>query len=62
MASAIEKPLDRSSEGKTIGSEHVGTAKHVHTIENLPDPDAGLSQEERAAHVRLPFPILVPLS
>jgi hypothetical protein len=52
MASAVERPIDRSSEEeKTIGEEHVETAKHVHTIENLPDPDAGLSEEERAAHV-----------
>lgn len=52
MASAAERPIDRSSEEeKTIGEKHVETAKHVHTIENLPDPDAGLSEEERAAHV-----------
>jgi len=52
MASGVERPIDRSSEEeKTIGEEHVETAKHVHTIENLPDPDAGLSEEERAAHV-----------
>ncbi|CAN9395707.1 unnamed protein product [Alternaria alternata] len=51
MASAAERPIDRSSEEeKTIGEKHVETAKHVHTIENLPDPDAGLSEEERAAH------------
>jgi hypothetical protein len=56
MASAMEKPLVRSSEEKTVGSEYVEAAKHVHTIENLPDPDAGLSEEERAAHVRLSPP------
>jgi len=51
MASGVERPIDRSSEEeKTIGEEHVETAKHVHTIENLPDPDAGLSEEERASH------------
>ncbi|CAN9370606.1 unnamed protein product [Alternaria alternata] len=51
MASAAERPIDRSSEEeKTIGEKHVETAKHVHTIENLPDPDASLSEEERAAH------------
>ncbi|CAN9261259.1 unnamed protein product [Alternaria alternata] len=51
MASAVERPIDRSSEEeKTIGEKHVETAKHVHTIENLPDPDASLSEEERAAH------------
>lgn len=52
MASAIERPMGTSSEEeKTIGEEHLEVAKHVHTIENLPDPDAGLSEEERAAHV-----------
>lgn len=52
MASAMERPhADMSSEEKVIGDEKVETAKHVHTIENLPDPDAGLSEEERAAHV-----------
>jgi uncharacterized protein YidB (DUF937 family) len=57
MASAMERPIDRSSEEeKTIGDEHVETAKHVHTIENLPDPDAGLSEEERAAHVSYSLP------
>lgn len=34
--------------------------KAVHNIENLPDPDAGLSAEERAVHVStyssLPLP------
>ena len=59
MASAIEKPLDRSSEEKTIGDKHFETAKHVHTIENLPDPDAGLSEEERLDHVRS-TPLLPP--
>lgn len=54
MASAMEHPIDRSSEEeKTIGEKHVETANHIHTIENLPDPDASLSEEERAAHVRV---------
>jgi hypothetical protein len=56
MASANEKP-NRSSEEKTIGDAHLETTKHVHTIENLPDPDAGLSEEERAAHVCRSAPI-----
>ncbi|KNG49198.1 pantothenate transporter liz1 [Stemphylium lycopersici] len=51
MASAMEHPIDRSSEEeKTIGEKHAETANHIRTIENLPDPDAGLSEEERAAH------------
>ncbi|CAA9964615.1 Pantothenate transporter liz1 [Pyrenophora teres f. maculata] len=50
MASAMEpSPVDKASEEKTIGNEKFET-KHMHTIENLPDPDAGLSEEERAAH------------
>lgn len=54
MASAMEHPIDRSSEEeKTIGEKHVETANHIHTIENLPDPDASLSEEERAVHVRV---------
>ncbi|CAO2648980.1 Nn.00g099290.m01.CDS01 [Neocucurbitaria sp. VM-36] len=41
------------SEEKRIGNEHVEKeVVHRHTIENLPDPDAGLSDEERAAHDR----------
>ena len=52
MASAMERPLvDKASEEKIVGDEKLEAAKHVHTIENLPDPDAGLSEEERAAHV-----------
>jgi len=39
-----------TSEEKVTGDETVETAKHIHTIENLPDPDAGLNEEERAAH------------
>jgi hypothetical protein len=50
MASATERFSDRgSSDEKKIGHED-----HFerHTIDNLPDPDAGLTEEERAAHVR----------
>jgi hypothetical protein len=50
MASAAERLSDGASEEKKIGNddhvEHGG-----HTIENLPDPDAGLSEEERAVQV-----------
>ncbi|KAL6706872.1 hypothetical protein ACN47E_005015 [Coniothyrium glycines] len=53
MATAVERRSDNASDEKNIGSneqlEHNGI-KHIHTIENLPDPDAGLSDEERAAH------------
>jgi hypothetical protein len=49
MASAVERTSDGSSEEKKIGHDHFEDARH--TIENLPDPDAGLSEEERAAHV-----------
>lgn len=52
MASAAERVSDGSSEEKKIGDEQLET-KARHTIENLPDPDEGLSEEERAAHVRL---------
>lgn len=52
MASAMERRDDRSSEEKRIESPPVEAHEHIHTmhtIENLPDPDAGLSDEERAA-------------
>ncbi|KAF2034645.1 MFS general substrate transporter [Setomelanomma holmii] len=50
MASAVERLSDGASEEKEIGHEHVEGERH--TIENLPDPDEGLSDEERAAHDR----------
>lgn len=50
MASAAETFSDGASEEKKIGHDHVEDPRH--TIDNLPDPDAGLSEEERAAHVR----------
>ncbi|EOA80718.1 uncharacterized protein SETTUDRAFT_174436 [Exserohilum turcica Et28A] len=49
MAATGEHTLDRLSEEKDIGKEQVESTKHINTIENLPDPDAGLSEEERAA-------------
>lgn len=53
MASAAERLSDNaSSEEKKIGQDHLEDNER-HTIDNLPDPDAGLSDEERAAHVRL---------
>ena len=59
MASAAERLSDGASEEKKIGQDHVENDRH--TIENLPDPDAGLSDEERAAHVTRPFhPELYP--
>lgn len=51
MASAAERIGDGSSEEKKIGDEHIDNERR-HTIENLPDPDEGLSEEERAAQVR----------
>jgi hypothetical protein len=63
MASAIEKPHDTSSEEKTLDTEQLETAKPIHTIENLPDPDAGLSEEERLAHVHsLPLSPSLPVT
>jgi hypothetical protein len=47
MASAAERLSDGASEEKKIGD----ALEERHTIENLPDPDAGLSDEERAAQV-----------
>ncbi|KAF2854796.1 MFS nicotinic acid transporter-like protein Tna1 [Plenodomus tracheiphilus IPT5] len=51
MPSAADLHDDRSSEEKKIESSPVTQARidHIHTIDNLPDPDAGLSEEERAA-------------
>lgn len=56
MASAAERLGDGASEEKKIRSahDHVEDPGQRHTIENLPDPDAGLSEEERAAHVHCP--------
>jgi hypothetical protein len=51
MATAAERLSDGASEEKKIGNDHVEHGGH--TIENLPDPDAGLSEEERAVQVRL---------
>jgi hypothetical protein len=53
MASAAERLSDGASEEKKIGD----ALEERHTIENLPDPDAGLSDEERAVQV-LEFPPL----
>jgi hypothetical protein len=50
MASAAEILSDGASEEKKIGHNHLEDERH--TIENLPDPDAGLSEEERAVQVR----------
>ena len=52
MASAVERRSDTASDEKKVGDEYLenNNIKHIHTIENLPDPDAGLSDEERAAH------------
>jgi hypothetical protein len=51
MASAAEQASNGSSEEKKIGDEQLEREQR-HTIENLPDPDEGLSEEERAAQVR----------
>ena len=52
MASAAERLSDNASEEKKIGQHLEDDNDHErHTIDNLPDPDAGLSDEERAAHV-----------
>ena len=54
MASAAERLSDGASEEKKIAhDDHIENDRH--TIENLPDPDAGLSDEERAAHVLPPL-------
>jgi MFS family permease len=53
MASTVERRSDTASDEKKVGDEYLennNNIKHIHTIENLPDPDAGLSDEERAAH------------
>jgi hypothetical protein len=52
MASAAERLSDHASEEKEIGQAQFDD---VHdSIDNLPDPDAGLSKEERAIQVTLP--------
>ncbi|XP_014555698.1 hypothetical protein COCVIDRAFT_101654 [Bipolaris victoriae FI3] len=49
MASAAEHTSETPIE-KGSSEAHIESTKHVHTIENLPNPDAGLSEEERAIH------------
>ncbi|KAH7391855.1 major facilitator superfamily domain-containing protein [Pyrenochaeta sp. MPI-SDFR-AT-0127] len=51
MATAVERHSDAASDEKNIGNKHV-EHDQGHTIDNLPDPDAGLSEEERAKHDR----------
>jgi hypothetical protein len=54
MASAAEISSDSASwEKKQLETGHIESERH--TIDNLPDPDAGLSDEERAAHVTFSF-------
>ena len=53
MASAVEHTSETPME-KGSSEAHIESTKHVHTIENLPNPDAGLSEEERAIHVQSP--------
>jgi hypothetical protein len=53
MASAAERSSDLASEEKKIGQAQFEDAHH--SIDNLPDPDAGLSEEERAVQVTLPI-------
>ena len=67
MASAAERPIDRSSEEeKTIGEKHVETAKHVHTIENLPKlhltSQLTHSQQDKALLRKLDFRLIPWLS
>jgi hypothetical protein len=62
MAAAAERPNDSASWEKKIGSDdHIENERH--SIDNLPDPDALLSEEERAAHVNALVPSVdVPLT
>lgn len=50
MASAAEHVMD-ASHGEKRSDERLEEAKHINTIENLPDPDADLTEEERAVQV-----------
>ena len=52
MASAAEHVTDASHAEKG-SDERVELAKHINTIDNLPDPDADLTEEERAIQVSL---------
>jgi hypothetical protein len=52
MATAREKPDDRDSTSEENKYTNVPLKQeHVDLIDNLPDPDAGLSEEERALQV-----------
>ena len=48
MAASMEKGRDLSDDEKIPDREHT----YYQTRDDIPDPDAGLSEEERAAHVR----------
>lgn len=51
MASALERGSDdKISDNEKLSTEGV-RQEYGNTIATLPDPDAGLSEEERAAHV-----------
>lgn len=50
MASAADYAMD-APRGEKESDERLEEAKHINTIENLPDPDANLTEEERAAEV-----------
>ena len=56
MASAAEHVMD-PPRGEKDSDERLEEAKHINTIENLPDPDANLTEEERAAQVSLAHPV-----
>lgn len=51
MASAAEHTSEKPME-KGSSEAHIESTGHINTIENLPNPDAGLTEEERAIHVR----------
>ncbi len=57
MASAVDKHSDAASDERKVESNGYPDHSHLATdrrtsIDDLPDPDAGLSDEERAAHDR----------
>jgi len=53
MASALEKEAyGRLSKEEKV-SDEAQNHEYVPPMDDIPDPDAGLSEEERAAHVGL---------
>lgn len=59
MASALEREKEREISDEEKIAENGVEREHLQTLDDIPDPDAGLSAEERAAHVFFPFSVFL---